>query len=47
MHSVPLWIAAVVYFVTLFCWQTHYVTALDQAFRFPSYRSIQLDPSLD
>jgi hypothetical protein len=47
MRSVPVWIAAVLYFVTLLCWQTHYVTALDQAFRFPSYRSIQLDPSLD
>jgi hypothetical protein len=47
MHSVPLWIAAALYFVTLFCWQSHYVTALDQALRFPSYRSLQLDPSLD
>jgi hypothetical protein len=47
MYSVPLWIGAVLYFVTLFCWQNHYVTALDQGFRFPSYKSLQVSPSLD
>jgi hypothetical protein len=41
MHSVPLWIAAALYFVTLSCWQSHHVTALDQAFHFASYRSLQ------
>jgi hypothetical protein len=46
MHSVPLWIAAVLYFATLFFWQSHYGSALDQAFRFPSYQSISLDPYL-
>ena len=45
MHSVPLWIGCRSLFQTLFCWQSH-VTALDQALRFPSYRPLQLDPSL-
>jgi hypothetical protein len=42
MHSIPLWICAVLYFATLFFWQSHYVSTLDQAFRFPSYQSIPL-----
>jgi hypothetical protein len=47
MHSVPLWIGAALYFATLFFWQSHYVSALDQAFRFPSYQSIPLDSYLN
>gem|GEM_PF-6449128 len=47
MHSVPLWIGAALYFAALLCWQSHYVAALDQAFRFPSYQSIQVNPSFD
>ena len=34
-------------FGCLYCWQRHYVSALDQAFRFRSYRPIPLDPYLD
>jgi hypothetical protein len=47
MRAVRLWIAATIYFSALFCWQNHYITALGLGFRFPTYRSIQVNPSFD